>query len=155
VKLNLGDADRVRRAFQELKESAERQGAEFQGVAVQRMAAAGVELVLGAHRDPQWGPVILFGLGGIAVEVLKDVSMRVAPFDEAEATRMLGEIRARALLEGARGQAPVDKPALARALVGLSKLMLSRPDIVSLDLNPVFAYPSGVLAVDARVELRD
>lgn len=154
VRLNLQDARAVEDAFASLKALAEARGARFQGVAIQPMATPGVEVVLGAHRDPQFGPVILFGLGGIAVEVTRDVALRVAPIDESEAASMLTQIRAHALLEGARGQRPVDRAALASALARLSNLMLVRPDITSLDLNPVFAYSDGAIAVDARVELQ-
>jgi len=148
VKLGLADADAVRGAFQAL---AAARG--FQGVAVQPMAAPGLEVVLGAHRDAQFGPVILFGLGGVFVEVLHDVAMRVAPLTADDAATMLDEIRGRKLLDGLRGQAPVDRSAIQEALIELSALMVGRSDIASIDVNPAFAYPRGLLAVDARIEL--
>lgn len=146
VHLGLKDASAVRGAFAALQAV----GA-FQGVAVQPMARPGLEVVLGAHRDAQFGPVILFGLGGIFVEVLHDVALRVAPLTEADARSMLADIRGRSLLDGLRGQPPADKPAIVQALLRLSELMLARPDIASIDVNPAFAYESGMVAVDARV----
>ncbi|HLG73471.1 MAG TPA: acetate--CoA ligase family protein [Chloroflexota bacterium] len=148
VRLNLADTQAVEDAFDHLMRL---DGA--QAVAVQRMAKPGLEVVLGAHRDAQFGAVILFGLGGIFVEVLHDVALRVAPLTEPDARSMLGDIRGRALLDGLRGQPPADRAAITQALLSLSRLMLSRPDIASIDVNPAFAYADGLLAVDARVEL--
>lgn len=151
VRLGLTDADGVRRAFSDLEGAAKAVGASFQGVAVQPMAAPGLEVVLGAHRDSQFGPVLLFGLGGVFVEILHDVALRVAPLSAAEAMTMLDDIRGRALLDGARGQPAVDRDAIADALCRLSSLMLERSEIESIDVNPAFAYPKGLLAVDARI----
>jgi acetate---CoA ligase (ADP-forming) len=154
VRLGLGDAAAVHRAFGELEAvTAGVPGAEFAGVAVQPMAAPGLELVLGAHRDPQFGPVVLFGLGGVFVEVLRDVALRVAPLGERNAYAMLDEIRGRALLDGARGQPPANRAAIVAALLRLSDLMVSQPRIASVDLNPALSSPEGLLAVDARVVL--
>lgn len=122
-------------------------------VLVQRQVPAGVELVIGAVRDPQFGPVVLFGLGGVWVEVLDDVALRVAPFDEGEARAMLGELRAQALLDGARGRAPVDRDALARLVANVSGWIARAPWLASLDVNPVIAAGAQLTAVDARVRL--
>jgi acyl-CoA synthetase (NDP forming) len=151
VQLGLQDAAAVRTAFATLQDAAMKAGATFRGVAVQAMARPGLEIVLGAHRDAQFGPVILFGLGGVFVEVLHDVALRVAPLSVDAALAMLDEIRGYSLLDGARGLPAVDRAAICDALCKLSVLMLSRPDIVSIDINPAFAYPKGLLAVDARV----
>src|SRR5262249_9216017 len=141
VRLHLADAAAVHQAFGDLQAvAAAVPGAEFQGVAVQPMAAPGLELALGANRDPQWGPVILFGLGGIFVEAIGDVALRVAPLSERDALDMLDEIRGRALLDGVRGQPPANRAAIVEALSRLSDLMLSQPRIASVDLNPVFSY---------------
>ena len=148
VKLGLKDAEAVRWAFEELRTL---NG--FRGVAVQPMAAPGLEVVLGAHRDAQFGPVILFGLGGVFVEVLHDVAMRVAPLTADDAEAMLDEISGRKLLDGLRGHRPVDRAAIKDALLRLSELMLERPDVASIDVNPAFAYAQGLLAVDARIEV--
>ena len=154
VRHNLMDAGAVTQAFVELRAVAEGvPGAEFQGVAVQPTAVPALELALGAHRDPQFGPVILFGLGGVFVEVLHDVALRVAPLSAVDAEEMLDEIQGRALLAGARGQAPADRAALVDALLRLSDLMVSQPALASVDLNPVFSYPERLLAVDARIVL--
>jgi acetyltransferase len=148
VRLNLKDEQAVRDAFDAL-----RHVGVFQAVAVQPMARPGLEVVLGAHRDEQFGPVVLFGLGGVFVEVLHDVALRVAPLSQADADGMLAEIKGAKLLTGLRGQPSADRAAISAALRQLSGLMLSRPDIASIDVNPAFAYPDGLLAVDARVEL--
>jgi acyl-CoA synthetase (NDP forming) len=150
VRLGLADEAAVRTAFADLQGVA---GSGFLGVAVQPMASGGVELALGGHRDPQFGPVVLFGLGGVFVEVLRDVALRVAPLSRLDATDMLDEIRGRPLLEGARGQPPVDRQALVEVLCQLGDFLLARPWIESVDLNPVLAGPRGLTAVDARVVL--
>lgn len=151
VRLGLGDEAAVRTAFADLKEVA--RTVAFLGVAVQPMAATGVELALGGHRDPQFGPVVLFGLGGVFVEVLRDVALRVAPLSGLDAADMLDEIRGRPLLDGARGHPPVDRQTLVEALCQLGDFLLARPWIESVDLNPVLAGPEGICAVDARVVL--
>jgi acyl-CoA synthetase (NDP forming) len=154
VRLGLADAAAVRAAFADLQAvAAQVPAAEFAGVAVQPMVAGGVELVLGAHRDPQFGPVVLFGLGGVFVEVLHDVALGVAPLTERDALDMLDAIRGRPLLDGIRGQPPVDRAAVARALCRLADLMEVEPRLASIDLNPVLATPQGVVAVDARIVL--
>lgn len=154
VYLRLPDAEAVGTAFDALEGLVARTpGAAFEGVAVQPMAEPGLELVIGGHRDPQLGPVVLFGLGGIFVEALGDVALRLAPLAAADADEMLDEIRGRALLQGLRGQPPVDRAALRDALLRLGQVLHDTPEIASIDLNPVFAYPSGILAVDARIEL--
>jgi acetyltransferase len=151
VRLGLRDDAAVRAAFSDLRALA--RAVEFVGVAVQPMAAPGVELALGGHRDPQFGPIVLFGLGGVFVEVLRDVALRVAPLTRLDAEDMLDEIRGRRVLDGARGGAPVDRPALVEALCQLGDFLLARPWVESVDLNPVLAGPEGLSAVDARVVL--
>jgi acetyltransferase len=154
VRLGLASPDAVGQAYRDLRAVVDRiPGGVFEGIAVQPMAAPGVELVIGAQRDPQFGPVVLVGLGGVFVEVLRDVALRVAPLSVAEAESMLDELRGRALLEGARGGRGVDRTALVATLRRLAELMIHEPLIASVDLNPVLGYPDGVLAVDARVQL--
>jgi len=155
VRLDLRGADEIRRAFDEIVAAARaaRPDARLAGVTVQPMARpGGVEVIAGVQRDPQFGPVILFGLGGVWVEALGDTVCRLAPLSPADAAAMVREIRGRRALEGARGRA-VDLAALERLLLSLSALVERRPDLVELDLNPVLAYPDGVLAVDARAVL--
>jgi len=153
VLLNLTDSEAVKRGFESLQEVASKASATFQGVTVQPMARTGVEVIIGGHRDKQFGPVIAFGLGGIFVEVLRDVILRVAPLSAKDASAMLEEVKGKALLDGLRGQPPCDRSAITDALCCLSDLMLARPDITSIDANPAFVYPSGLTVVDARVIL--
>jgi acetyltransferase len=122
-------------------------------VLVTPMIRGGVETVVGAFRDAQFGPVVMFGLGGIFVEALDDVVFRLAPVDAAEAARMIGEVRARRLFEGLRGRAPADLGALQRIIVAVSELMAEREEVAEIDLNPVFALPTGAAVADARVVL--
>ena len=109
------------------------------------------EVLVGLSRDPQFGPVIAFGLGGIYTEVLRDVALRVAPVDRAEADAMIRSLRAFPILAGARGQQPCDLDALADLLVRVSELPFRYPEIAELDLNPVFAGPDGAVAGDVRI----
>ena len=112
------------------------------------MAPAETELVIGMRRDPIFGPVVMAGLGGVFVEVLKDVVFARAPLSEADALDMLDRLRGRAMLDGVRGKAAADRAAIARALVAVGDFALSHPQVCELDLNPVFAGPNGVVAVD-------
>ena len=125
------------------------------GCLVQKMVPAGLEVLLGMNRDPQFGPLVTFGLGGIYVEILKDVSFRIAPFSRREAESMLQEIRARALLEGARGEPPVDRQSLVEALLRVGQMVLDFPEVAEMDINPFIVYPAGRggVAIDARLIL--
>jgi succinyl-CoA synthetase beta subunit len=156
VLLNLGDAESVRRGFAELMErvAARAPTAQIDGVLVAPYVSGGVETILGVKRDPIFGPVIMFGLGGVFVEVLKDVALRPAPIDKAEALSMIAEIKGRAILDGARGQPPSDTDALAAALVALSQFAAVHADeIESIDINPFLVLPRGRggYALDALV----
>ncbi len=128
-------------------------GAEIHGVLVEEMAPPGVEVIIGATRDPQFGPTIMFGIGGILTEIIKDVSFRVAPFGLDEAIKMMGEIKSHKILEGARGMPVVDKSVLAEIIVKISEIMLENPGISAIDLNPVMAYGDAAKIVDARIIL--
>jgi acyl-CoA synthetase (NDP forming) len=150
VRLDLATAGAVRQAFGELAALA-RPPWRFDGVAVQSMAPRGLELLLGAYRDPQFGPVVTVGLGGVMVELYDDVAVRVAPLTGRDAREMLQEVRGRRVFDGFRGSTPIARAAVEDALLALSALMLARPDVREIDLNPVFAYEDRVLAVDARV----
>jgi acyl-CoA synthetase (NDP forming) len=128
--------------------------ARIDGVLVAPYVGGGVEAILGVKRDPIFGPVVMFGLGGIFVEVLKDVALRLAPIDKPDALDMIAEIRGRAILEGARGQQPSDIDALADTLVNLSKFAAAHADdIESIDINPFLVLPRGRggYALDALV----
>ena len=154
VRLALADEAAVAAAFDELRERAAA-SVGFDGVAVQPMAPPGLELLLGAHRDPDFGPVVSFGLGGVMVELLAEVALRVAPVSEADAAEMVDETRAGRLLAGFRGRPPIPRGPVEQALVRLSELMIATPAVSEIDLNPVLAYSTGILAVDARVVLVD
>jgi acyl-CoA synthetase (NDP forming) len=125
--------------------------ARIEGVAVQGMAPAGTEVIVGMSKDPQFGPVMMFGLGGIFVEVLKDVSFRIVPLEAKDAREMVREIKGFPVLEGVRGQEPADLGALEGLILKVSEFAEAHPEIEELDLNPVFAYKDGVMAVDARI----
>jgi acetate---CoA ligase (ADP-forming) len=121
---------------------------------VQRMAPGGIETIIGGKQDPAFGPVVVFGLGGIFVEVLKDVTMRIAPIDEQTAHEMIEEVRGAALLKGSRGTTVADTDSLAKTLVSVSRLLVDHPEILSIDINPlrVFDQGSGCLALDVKIE---
>ncbi len=157
VKLNLADAQAVGAAYDEIVTAvrARLPDAAIRGCLVAPMLKGGVECILGVVRDPSFGPVVMFGLGGVFVEILKDVSFRIAPFGIDEARRMIGEIRGARILDGARGAPPADKEALARALSALSRAAAANADaILSVEANPFLVFPegSGALAVDAVIE---
>ncbi len=128
--------------------------ARITGILVQKMAKKGLEIIVGGLRDNIFGPVVMFGLGGIFVEVLKDVSFRVAPISYEDAYEMMKEIKSAKLLEGYRGQPPVDRKAIADIIIAVAKLLEENPEVDSVDLNPVIAYPDGAVVVDARVILK-
>jgi acyl-CoA synthetase (NDP forming) len=153
VKVGLASADEVKAAFEEIMASvkAQQPGATIEGVAVQKMAPAGTEVIVGMSKDPQFGPVMMFGLGGIFVEVLKDVAFRIVPLEARDAKEMVGEIKGFPVLEGVRGEDPADLAALEGLILKVSEFVEAHPEIDELDLNPVFAYKDGVIAVDARI----
>jgi hypothetical protein len=131
-----------------------RPGARLDGVVVSPMMCDGVETILGIHRDPVFGPVVMFGLGGVLVEVLDDVSFRIAPFDEEQARRMVFELKGRAILQGTRGRGPYDLPVLFTALARLSQFAAAHADgIESVDINPFLVLPEGqgAVALDALI----
>jgi acetyl-CoA synthetase (ADP-forming) len=155
VKLGLANASQVGKAYSEIISSI-RQAypkAQIQGVSVQPMAPPGVEVIIGISTDPQFGPVIMFGLGGIMVEVLKDVSFRIVPVTARDAREMIKEIKGYPILEGYRGHKPASVTALETLIVQVSQFVEKNPHIKELDLNPIFAYPDSAVAVDARIIL--
>lgn len=153
VKIGLEDAAAVRTAYNDIIAAVKKRQpkARIEGVAVQAMARPGTEVIVGMSKDPQFGPVLMFGLGGIFVEVLKDVSFRIVPLEERDAREMIDEIKGRAVLDGVRGGEPADIGALTGLLLQLSAFAEANPQVEELDLNPVFAYKDGCLAVDARI----
>ncbi len=122
---------------------------------IQKMAPEGTEVIIGARRDSEFGHVVLFGLGGIFVELLKDTAMRVAPLTAKEAESMVRDIRSAGVLNGFRGRGPLDVKALGRCIAGVSKLLADHPEIAGIDINPLILYgkAQGCLAVDAKIEV--
>jgi acyl-CoA synthetase (NDP forming) len=153
VKLDLDSADAVTAAFEEITKAVKdkQPDSRIEGMGVQKMARPGIEVIVGMSKDPQFGPVLMFGLGGILVEVLKDVAFRIVPLEPRDARQMIREIKGFPVLEGFRGQEPADLEALENLLLKVSAFVEAHPEIEELDLNPVFAYEDGALAVDARV----
>ena len=153
VKLNVSGIAALKQARQQILESckAYRADAESEGVLVTPMARKGTEVIIGMSRDPIFGPVLMFGLGGIFVEILKDVAFRAIPLSRDDAASMVDQIKARKILEGARGETAVDKDALIELLLKVSAIVEAHPEIAELDLNPVIAYDDGYAVVDARV----
>ena len=157
VRLGVASAAQVSRAYGEILSATKRKypRAVIHGLTIQKMAPRGTEVIVGMSKDPQFGPVIMFGLGGILVELLKDVSFRIVPVTRRDAAEMVREIKGFPLLEGYRGQEPANLPALEELLVRLSQFVEKSPEVKELDLNPVFAYRDKVVAVDARVILEE
>jgi acyl-CoA synthetase (NDP forming) len=127
--------------------------ARVEGITVQPMARAGVEVIIGMSKDATFGPVLMFGLGGILVEILKDVAFRIVPLQPHDAAEMIRDIKGLPLLQGYRGTPAADLAALEGILLTLSDFVASTPQIKEIDLNPVYAYDHGALAVDARMIL--
>ncbi|MFC2167597.1 acetate--CoA ligase family protein [Acidobacteriota bacterium] len=156
VKLGLQTDTQIRNAFKESVASAKRfrPNADIRGCIVSPMAEPGIEVIVGTKIDPQFGPVIMFGIGGILVEVLKDVVFRVLPISRGSAKKMLSEIRSAPLLNGVRGQLPVCHEALIDLLMTVSELVESYPRIQEIDLNPAIVRKDGLTVVDARILLK-
>jgi len=155
VLINLKTAREVESAFKKILENVKKHNpnAKIIGITVQEMAPASTEVIVGAIKDPQFGQTLMFGLGGIFVEILKDVTFRIAPITEQEAREMIIEVKAYPLLQGYRGQPPADIDAIAKILLATSRLIMDYPQIKELDLNPVIVYEKGAKTVDARIIL--
>jgi acetyltransferase len=157
VRAGLRDAGQVALAFGQIVANARRfmPQAQIHGVLVQAMVTGAREVILGLSRDPHFGPLLMFGLGGIYVEVLKDVAFRIAPIGPDDAREMIGEIRTAGLLKGARGEPPADVDAIVDGLLRLSQLVTDFPEIHELDINPLMVRPAGqgAVAIDARIGL--
>ncbi len=155
VMLNLKSTAEVRSSYSKIIENAKKYNpaAQIVGVSVQEMAPKSTEVIVGALKDSQFGQTLMFGLGGIFVELLKDVAFRIAPITETEALEMIAEVKAYPILKGYRNSPSVDIKAIADVLLNTSRLVMDYPDIKELDLNPVIAYEKGVKTVDARIIL--
>lgn len=157
VKVGLKNATQVSNAYREIMTSVKKKHpkATIEGVSIQPMAKPGVEIIIGMSKDAQFGPVLMFGLGGILVEILKDVSFRIVPLTLRDAKEMIREIKGYPVLEGYREQEPANIPLLEEMLLKVSDFAEKNPEVKELDLNPIFAYRDSAVAVDARVVLED
>lgn len=157
VKVGISGEEDFIRAWKEIISKAREYdaGAEIKGILVQKMIPSGREVIIGTSRDPQFGPIVMFGLGGVFVEVFKDVVFRAAPVDEREAARMIEEIRSVVLLKGFRGEPPSNLTALARAISRISRLAAEHPRIAELDANPLRVGSEKAWVVDARIILAE
>lgn len=155
VKLGLKTSKQVESAYEEILSSVKQKypHAIIAGMSVQKMARPGTEVIIGMTKDAQFGPVLMFGLGGVLVEILKDVSFRIVPLEREDAREMIREIKGYPMLEGFRGGEPVDISILEEMLLQVSRFVDNHPEIKELDLNPIFAYKDRAVAVDARVIL--
>jgi acyl-CoA synthetase (NDP forming) len=155
VKLGIQSSEELGNAYDEIYASVADKfpKAAIDGVTVQQSARQGVEVIIGMFTDAQFGPVLMFGLGGIFVEVIKDVSFRIVPLAQKDSKRMIREIKGYPLLEGYRGQERVDITILESIVLKLSEFIQQYPEIKEFDLNPIFAYCDGAVVVDARIIL--
>jgi len=158
IRLNICSEEEVRIAFAEVMANAKQYNptATLNGVSVQEMLPNGVEIIIGAHNDETFGPVIMAGLGGIFVEVFKDIAFKVAPLSRKDAYELLEELQGKAILHGARGKAPVDKEAIIDVLLKVSNLMRDNKDTIKeLDINPLIVYEKGIKAADAMIVVHE
>ena len=157
VKIGLKNATQVSNAYKEIMASVKQRqpAATIDGVSVQPMAKLGVEVIIGMSKDAQFGPVLMFGLGGIFVEILKDVSFRIVPLTRRDASQMIRDIKGYPVLEGYREQEPANIPLLEEMLLKVSYFADQNPEVKELDLNPIFVYKDNAIAVDARVVLEE
>jgi acyl-CoA synthetase (NDP forming) len=155
VMVNLKSAVEVRNAYGKILENAKKYdvAAKIVGVLVQEMAPQSTEVIVGAIKDPQFGQTLMFGLGGIFVELLNDVTFRVAPITQEDAQEMVTKVKAYPLLKGYRNTPPADIDTIINILLNTSKLVMDYPEIKELDLNPIMAYEKGAKTVDARIIL--
>ena len=155
VVVGIKNAREVTDAYEKILKNVEKNApkARIEGVLIEEMAPSGTEVIVGSVKDLQFGPAIMFGLGGIFVEVLKDVTFRIAPITEDEAREMIGEVKAYPLLTGYRNTPPVDLEAITKILLDTSRLVMEHMEIKELDLNPIIVYEKGAKTVDARIIL--
>ncbi|RLE83144.1 MAG: acetyl-CoA synthetase [Thermoprotei archaeon] len=156
VIVNIKSEEELVKAYDRMMSSVKEKkpDAKIKGVLVQEMVPQATEVIIGGIRDPQFGPAVMFGLGGIFVEIFRDVSFRIAPIDEEDAWEMIHEIKGFQILKGYRGTTPADIEALVDAIVKTSNMLTENSEIDQLDLNPVFVFEKGVKVIDARVILR-
>jgi len=155
VFLNLKSSSEAREAYRKILDNVKKHKprAKIKGIVVQEMVPISTEVIVGATKDSQFGPALMFGLGGIFVEVLKDVTFRIAPINEQDAREMITEVKAYPILRGYRNQPPADINAITQILVNTSRLVMDIQEIKELDLNPIMVYEKGAKTVDARIIL--
>jgi acyl-CoA synthetase (NDP forming) len=155
VIINVKDAEDVQKVYEQIMDGVKRHkpNAKIVGVLVQEMAPQSTEVIVGATKDPQFGPTLMFGLGGIFVEILKDVTFRIAPITEYEAREMITAVKAYPLLKGYRNTPPADIEAIVKILLNTSRLIMEHQEIKELDLNPIMVYEKRAKTVDARIIL--
>ena len=155
VILNINSPEEAKKAYNQIVENVKKHkpNAKIDGILVQEMAPCATEVIVGAIKDTQFGPTLMFGLGGTFVEVMKDVSFRIAPITEEDAREMITEVKAYPILQGYRGQPPADIDTLVKILLNTSRLIMDHQEIKELDLNPVMVYKKGAKTVDARIIL--
>jgi acyl-CoA synthetase (NDP forming) len=153
VKLSVNGVAHVKKAYDEILKKVRKKypKALLHGISVQKMVEPGTEVIVGVSKDPQFGPVVMFGLGGIFVELFKDVSFRVIPVERKDAQEMIKEIKGYPLLQGYRGKEPADISSLVNIILKISNFIERNPQIKELELNPIVAYPKRAVAVDARI----
>jgi acetate---CoA ligase (ADP-forming) subunit beta len=155
VAVNVKSQAAVREAYRTIVKNtlSSIRSANIVGILVQKMAPSGHEFVVGATRDPQFGPIVMFGLGGIYVEMFKDVSFRFAPVTQNNSIRMIGELKSHSLFSGYRGSEPLDISSTSKVIMAVGDMIVNHEGIESIDINPLIVYPRGVVAVDVRVIL--
>ena len=155
VQVNINTPSQARSAYRQIRRNVLKKNkkAEIMGILVQKMVPRGKEFVVGAIRDPQFGPTVMFGLGGIYVEIFEDVSFRLAPVSEKEAEAMMYELKSSVLFTGFRGADPLDTVSVSRVIRAVGDMMLDNEQIRSIDINPLFVFPSGAIASDVRIVL--
>jgi len=155
VIIDLKSEEAVRKAYRQIIENVKKYKpkAKITGILVQEMAPPSTEVIVGSIKDPQFGPALMFGLGGIFVEVLKDVTFRIAPITEDDAREMITEVKAYPLLKGYRNMPPADIDAIIKIILNTSKLVMEHQEIKELDFNPIMVYEKGAKTVDARIIL--
>ncbi len=152
---DLKGVEEISTALNEIKRNLKKSApkARIEGFLLEEMAPNGVEVIIGGLMDPQFGPAVMFGIGGIAVELLKDVTFRLGPIKRSEALEMMKDLKCYPLLTGFRGSRPVDLKRLADAIVSISEIVTELDGIKEIEINPLLVYEKGVMAVDARVVL--
>ncbi|RZN57840.1 MAG: acetyl-CoA synthetase [Candidatus Methanomethylicota archaeon] len=153
VILNIENKEEAINSYYKIRNIAKERNIRFEGILIEEMAPQGIEVIIGAKRDEQFGPVVMFGLGGIFVEVFNDISLRIVPIDKNEALEMISEIKAYPILKGIRGREGCDIESLADLILKVSRIIMDISNIKEVDLNPVIAYKQGYRVVDTRIIL--